>query len=738
MKKSITVIAAIAAAFSANAALKTAADYDVGDYVQDGLVAHYDGIRNVGANLPHDPNATQWADLASDGVYATVVNVPNNGEYDRGAWTSNAFRFAGFSCMQMSAPLTLGADFTIQAVLDADLDSGRAVAEGRSYPNIFTAQDGKLMITMNRSWATPIGKTNIYWLTDAYSAAGNSNGRPTLDPWGGKYVNAAFDSELDRNILSQTASFTKSGQYVYRANKADASVEALTYSWGGRPGVANTSYGFAGDYHALRIYTRKLSDEELAWNMAVDECRFRRGALPRTNVVVEVSAYAGVCGADAPGAYAVDGSHTFTAPDVTVGDVTYSAVGFTLETWSGSYWASAERFNGNTYTYVVTAGSPKVRLTWLWKPVRGIRATGGWDACDYVQGGLVAQYDGIRNVKADLPHDPAAAVWRDLKSSNFLTFEGTNAAAAATGSWTGGNAYNFAGYSYARMAEAVSMGSNITVQLAMDIDNDAQIAANEADSMHIRTPIHIAAGTDYGMFANIYSTTQRRYVQWKCDIWTGSGATTGRAAYNGWNCKYLTGMTTDDKAYLFDDTDYDAVKAGKNIFTRTKFLPFTGIRWTVGGSHYDSSASSAANINSHLSIGKYYSVRLYNRPLTEDELVWNRKVDEIRFRGAAVTNVVVASDKAGAQGVQPNGVYEVLAEGTFSAEPVPATTKDGAHFTYVPRGYTLERLENGVWGSPEEHAGSSYTYDAEDEANAIVRITWKWHAAGLGTFLMLR
>ena len=36
-------------------ALKTA--WDVGDYVQDGLVMHYDGIRNVGADQPHDPSA---------------------------------------------------------------------------------------------------------------------------------------------------------------------------------------------------------------------------------------------------------------------------------------------------------------------------------------------------------------------------------------------------------------------------------------------------------------------------------------------------------------------------------------------------------------------------------------------------------------------------------------------------------------------------------------------------------
>ncbi len=729
MKKTITVLAAMVAAFSANAAVKTAADYDVGDYVQDGLIAHYDGIRNAGANLPHDSNAAQWADLAANGVYATPVDVPANGEYDRGSWTSNAWHFAGYSSMLMSAPLTLGADFTIQFVLDVDVDSQNAQSAGHTYPAVFThSGNDTLAIFMNRSYAAACTKTNLIWKTDAYNSSANSSSRPVITTFYGKYLNAAFDSVKDTGILSQTASFTKSGQYFYKPNKADQSVESMTYCWGARPGVANASTGIVGDYHAVRIYSRKLTDEELAWNMVVDECRFRGGALPRTNVVVEASTYAGVCGTEASGVYEVVGSHTFTAPDVTVGGVTYSAVGYTLETWNGSYWASAERFDGNSYTYTVSDGSPKVRLTWLWKPVRGIRTASDWDAGDYVQGGFIAQYDGIRNAGANLPHDASATVWQDLKSSNFMTFEGTNAEAAATGSWVDGNAYSFVGFSYARMAEAISMGSNITVQLAVNIDNAAQVANyNTLFDQWLRVPLYFSADDDYGVFANVYSPTQTRYLQWK-DRWTGSGASAGRANFNGWNYKYITAVTTDEKAYLFQTEDY-----GGNPFTKTRFLPFENLRWSLSGSY----SSSTDNMVRRYSIGKYYSARFYNRPLTSAELSWNRKVDEIRFRGVVVTNVVVASDKAEAQGVQPNGVYEVLSEGTFTAEPVSAI-KGGAHFTYVPTGYTVERLVNGTWSAPVMHDGSAYTYDTEDEDGAIVRLTWKWRADGLGTVFMVK
>ncbi len=46
----------------AEAGLKT---WDVGDYVQNGLIAHYDAIRNVGATLPHDDSVAPTLRIAS-------------------------------------------------------------------------------------------------------------------------------------------------------------------------------------------------------------------------------------------------------------------------------------------------------------------------------------------------------------------------------------------------------------------------------------------------------------------------------------------------------------------------------------------------------------------------------------------------------------------------------------------------------------------------------------------------
>ena len=45
---------------------------DAGAYVTNGLVAHFDGIRNAGAALPHDPTATTWKNLVAGGPDATI------------------------------------------------------------------------------------------------------------------------------------------------------------------------------------------------------------------------------------------------------------------------------------------------------------------------------------------------------------------------------------------------------------------------------------------------------------------------------------------------------------------------------------------------------------------------------------------------------------------------------------------------------------------------------------------
>ena len=104
-------LTALSVAFVPDIAIGSLKVWDVGDYVQDGIVAHYDAIRNVGAALPHDNAAATWADLSPTGGSAANQSCTYAGT---GSWSSNAYVFAGSSCMKMEQTLTLGSAFTVQ------------------------------------------------------------------------------------------------------------------------------------------------------------------------------------------------------------------------------------------------------------------------------------------------------------------------------------------------------------------------------------------------------------------------------------------------------------------------------------------------------------------------------------------------------------------------------------------------------------------------------------------------
>ena len=74
MKAMITVMAVGCCAATALAALTSRS------YVQDGLIAQYDGINNVGHDLAHDPNAATWVDLTGNGNNGTVNTAVTWGE----------------------------------------------------------------------------------------------------------------------------------------------------------------------------------------------------------------------------------------------------------------------------------------------------------------------------------------------------------------------------------------------------------------------------------------------------------------------------------------------------------------------------------------------------------------------------------------------------------------------------------------------------------------------------------
>ncbi len=125
--------------------------------------------------------------------------------------------------------------------------------------------------------------------------------------------------------------------------------------------------------------------------------------------------------------------------------------------------------------------------------------------------------------------------------------------------------------------------------------------------------------------------------------------------------------------------------------------------------------------------GDYYSLRIYNRALADEEIAQNRKVDEIRYRGnfANYRNLVVVNEQpAGAgetvQGSVADGEYELTGAWTFTAAPVAV---DGV--TLRPK-YKIETLVDNEWGKTASDWGNSCTITA---GSAPVRLTWQWQKA---------
>ena len=63
---------------------------DAVSYIQTGLMGHFDAIRNVGLDQPHDPTATEWKNLVSG--YPDAAFSANAGHWRNGIRSTSMIR----------------------------------------------------------------------------------------------------------------------------------------------------------------------------------------------------------------------------------------------------------------------------------------------------------------------------------------------------------------------------------------------------------------------------------------------------------------------------------------------------------------------------------------------------------------------------------------------------------------------------------------------------------------------
>ena len=656
-------------------ALRPICPYDVGDYVQDGLVLHLDGIRNAGADAEHSNAATEWTDLAR----GSTASILRSGA-DTSDWTENGYYFGGGSHAELSDQISLTNTVTVQVVCNVDT-------------NVQTA-----------TWPTLAGAgnadaCNLYYArkdNDNRMTFKNANGghcRMPKDTWEGRYVTAIRNGTVNR--ITQGATISASDP---SSTAASANIGTQTWRVGSAKGSGN---GLAARYlngtvHAVRVYDRALSNEELAWNRAIDEARFFGAGMLRTNVIVRTS-LRGAEGNEVSGNYLIASiGYTFSAPEsVTIGADEYVCAGYTLETWDDATGVWGVPVSYESCSCTLSDTTAKTRLTWQWTHTAGP----GYDAAfnDYVSDGLILHLDGIRNAGISAGHDCAAEEWADLcRDGEGATFV-TNDTASG---WTR-DGFFFGGSSHAVMKTTRTIGTAFTIQVTSDIDTYALRRSLQKWPGILGTT---AANDPLVMFVD-QNNNSVGGVKFKAN-----NAHTGVVISN-WSGEYATAWSDGSYASLFDSVTPATTK---------EFSHAAGTRTiTIGG------GNGGGGYEPRYLTGTIKSLRIYNRPLSNAELARNRAVDEARFfarsPAAASGELIVVSTVDGLAGDLPAGTYRP-ADGYVFTAPAEATL-DGT--SYELTGCTLETwdADEGVWGAPVPYESCSCTVAA---STASRRLTWQW------------
>lgn len=205
------------------------------DYVQDGLIAMWDGIENAGWGT-HDDTATTWKDLSGNGydLEATFAS-----------WGPDSFKFYRNSYQALSCSASNLLDkITIEAVL-------RNVSPNNRIALIFgNGNYGVVQISHNADAAEfgfgyNKGSVKVSGASFSVSAVFPSNTTPT------RYLNGSLGEDG-----SYSSSFGTTGiRGVFAMNP-------------------RSDYQFGGEICAIRLYDDMLTAYEIAANYAVDKARF--------------------------------------------------------------------------------------------------------------------------------------------------------------------------------------------------------------------------------------------------------------------------------------------------------------------------------------------------------------------------------------------------------------------------------------------------------------------------------
>ena len=215
--------------------------YTAKDYVQDGLIAMWDGIENAGWGV-HDPNATVWRDLiGSDDL------IMRNCRFEQDSIVSNSNRNV---CAYSSIERNLG-DMSLEVAF----------------------RDNTERLNHDLLSLDIIAGTGIV-------VFGGQNAGSTLDWWvRGHDTNVAANTLGNTNPTSSSITLASG---LFRFYRIGLEISSLKTSYNDITGFLSlfslrNSEGrtyMVGSIYCVRLYARALTADEIAANYAIDKARF--------------------------------------------------------------------------------------------------------------------------------------------------------------------------------------------------------------------------------------------------------------------------------------------------------------------------------------------------------------------------------------------------------------------------------------------------------------------------------
>ena len=490
--KKLLIIGAAAVCISGEAFADAA--YTSANYVQDGLVAQWDGIDNaiVNGNRTHDASATVWKDLIGSLDLTLTAN---------GSWSANGNALVANGIAAKCA--TAAPDYkTIEVVYKMTSNVGSILFSG--------------------------GGSMKFVVFDKINNASNYVGFAGVKPYD-RYAHAFNASEICFASAQYSDSGSTSGLYenaerMATGVKSDSWTAGEGISVGGRYHSSYGAYAWSGEVYAIRLYNRRLTAYEMAHNYRVDCKRF----LTATSYVQD-GLLAHWDGIDNAGIGVHDSSST-TWKNISPNRLTLAEDGLDLTLGSTGSWGETYLYCDGSSNNSKPAAYGSTNFTFnAFETVYENKATSGKSAILFSAGNLGSSNSSRRYCCIGNGY----VGWTDSNNDSSTAFDGQRVPGMNSLSWS------YSGYAYANGA-SIAITSAFSGGWGLGTETRVLVACrNESNAASFKGNVHVIraySGTlSAGQVAFNYKVDEVRFFNTL--VWNGSGASVGDGDFvtpGGW------------------------------------------------------------------------------------------------------------------------------------------------------------------------------------------------------------